>query len=164
MNRKTNTRRETGVTVLPTIEKLSGQQSRISPIPEPSQSNVLEDISLSLRKDTVTALVGVSGSGKTTLLKLHARILPPHPGGYPGAGDMNIQMMSPDLWRGQCGVGDAGRIHIFSDTIASNIALGEQDINTEPVALCGKNGLHRRFHRSAAPGLQYPHRPGRAHA
>jgi ATP-binding cassette subfamily B protein len=43
---------------------------------------------------------------------------------------MNIQMMSPDLWRKQCGVVMQDG-YIFSDTIARNIALGEQDINTE---------------------------------
>jgi ATP-binding cassette subfamily B protein len=120
--------RETGVTVLPTIEKLTVSKVEFT-YPGAIQRNVLEDISLSLKKDTVTALVGVSGSGKTTLLKLMLGFYPPTQGDII-AGDMNIQMMSPDLWRKQCGVVMQDG-YIFSDTIARNIALGEQDINTE---------------------------------
>jgi ATP-binding cassette subfamily B protein len=120
--------RETGVTVLPTIEKLTVSHLEFT-YPGAIQRNVLENISLSLKKDTVTALVGVSGSGKTTLVKLLLGFYPPSKGDVI-AGDMNIQMMSPDLWRKQCGVVMQDG-YIFSDTIARNIALGEQEIKTE---------------------------------
>ncbi len=120
--------RETGVSVLPTIEKLTVSKVEFT-YPGAIQRNVLEDITLSLKKDTVTALVGVSGSGKTTLVKLMLGFYPPTQGDII-AGDTNIQLMSPDLWRKQCGVVMQDG-YIFSDTIARNIALGEQDINTE---------------------------------
>ncbi|MCK5065918.1 MAG: peptidase domain-containing ABC transporter [Bacteroidales bacterium] len=120
--------RETGVTVLPTIEKITVSNLDFT-YPGAIQRNVLENISLTLKKDTVTALVGVSGSGKTTLLKLLLGFYPPNKGDVT-AGDMNIQMMSPDLWRKQCGVVMQDG-YIFSDTIARNIALGEQDIKAE---------------------------------
>jgi ATP-binding cassette subfamily B protein len=120
--------RETGVTVLPTIEKLIVSNLEFT-YPGAIQRNVLENISLSLKKDTVTALVGVSGSGKTTLVKLLLGFYPPAKGEVI-AGDMNIQMMSPDLWRKQCGVVMQDG-YVFSDTIARNIALGEQEIKTE---------------------------------
>ncbi len=120
--------KETGVTVLPSIEKLTVSNLDFT-YPGAIQRNVLENISLSLKKDTVTALVGVSGSGKTTLLKLLLGFYPPGKGEVI-AGDMNIQMMSPDLWRQQCGVVMQDG-YIFSDTVARNIALGEQDIKTE---------------------------------
>ncbi|TFH22639.1 MAG: peptidase domain-containing ABC transporter [Bacteroidia bacterium] len=120
--------RETGVTVLPTIEKLTVNKLEFT-YPGAIQRNVLENISLTLKKDTVTALVGVSGSGKTTLVKLLLGFYPPAKGEII-AGDMNIQMMAPDLWRRQCGVVMQDG-YIFSDTIARNIALGEQEIKTE---------------------------------
>ena len=120
--------RETGVSVLPTIEKLTVNKVEFT-YPGAIQRSVLEDINLSLKKDTVTALVGVSGSGKTTLVKLMLGFYPPTQGDII-AGDTNIQLMSPDLWRKQCGVVMQDG-YIFSDTIARNIALGEQDINTE---------------------------------
>jgi ATP-binding cassette subfamily B protein len=97
---------------------------------------VLEDISMSLEKDTVTALVGVSGSGKTTLMKLLLGFYSPGEGDI-RAGDMNLQMISPDLWRKQCGVVMQDGF-IFSDTIASNIALGVQDINPEQLMYAAK--------------------------
>ena len=120
--------RETGVTVLPSIEKLSIRDLEFS-YPGALQRNVLEGISMSLKKDTVTALVGVSGSGKSTLVKLLLGFYPPGKGDI-RAGDMNIQMIQPDLWRKHCGVVMQDGF-IFSDTIARNIAMGEQDINTD---------------------------------
>ncbi len=120
--------RETGVTLLPAIEKITVNNLEFA-YPGAIQRNVLENINLTLKKDTVTALVGVSGSGKTTLVKLLLGFYPPSKGEVI-AGDMNIQMMSPDLWRKQCGVVMQDG-YIFSDTIARNIALGEQNINTE---------------------------------
>jgi len=120
--------RETGVTVLPTIDKLSIRDLDFS-YPGALPRNVLEGITMTLKKDTVTALVGVSGSGKSTLVKLLLGFYPPGKGDI-RAGDMNIQMMQPDLWRKQCGVVMQDGF-IFSDTIARNIAMGEQDINTD---------------------------------
>ncbi len=120
--------RETGVTVLPSIDRLSVSHLDFS-YPGALTRNVLEDITMTLRKDTVTAIVGVSGSGKTTLIKLLLGFYPPLKGEI-RAGDMNIQMMSPDLWREQCGVVMQDG-YIFSDTIARNIALGVQEINAD---------------------------------
>jgi ATP-binding cassette subfamily B protein len=120
--------KETGVTVMPVIDRIAVNKLAFS-YPGAIARNVLEDISLTLKKDTVTAVVGVSGSGKTTLMKLLLGFYPPSEGEI-RVGDMNIQMMSPDLWRSHCGVVMQDG-YIFSDTIANNIALGEQDINTD---------------------------------
>jgi ATP-binding cassette subfamily B protein len=120
--------RETGITVLPAIDRIAVSQLAFS-YPGALTRRVLEDINLTLKKDTVTAIVGVSGSGKTTLVKLLLGFYPPGEGEI-RVGDMNIQMMSPDLWRGQCGVVMQDG-YIFSDTIAKNIALGEHQINTD---------------------------------
>ena len=127
--------RETGVTILPAIDKLSVNKLEFT-YPGAIQRNVLENINLTLKKDTVTALVGVSGSGKTTLLKLLLGFYPPAKGDI-RAGDTNIQMMSPDLWRKQCGVVMQDGF-IFSDTIARNIALGEHEIKTEQLLYAAK--------------------------
>lgn len=127
--------KDTGVTVLPVIEHITVSDLDFT-YPGAIQRNVLEKINLTLKKDTVTALVGVSGSGKTTLLKLLLGFYPPAKGEI-SAGDMNIQMMSPDLWRRQCGVVMQDG-YIFSDTIARNIALGEQDIKPEQLLYAAK--------------------------
>jgi ATP-binding cassette subfamily B protein len=120
--------RETGITVLPAIDRVTVNNLEFS-YPGALNRNVLEDINLTLQKDTVTAIVGVSGSGKTTLIKLLLGFYEPIQGEI-RVGDMNIQMMSPDLWRGQCGVVMQDGF-IFSDTIAKNIALGEQYIKSD---------------------------------
>ncbi|MGW8314858.1 MAG: peptidase domain-containing ABC transporter, partial [Bacteroidales bacterium] len=120
--------KETGVTVLPAIDRVTVNHLGFS-YPGALTRKVLEEINLTLRKDTVTAIVGVSGSGKTTLIKLLLGFYPPDTGEI-RAGDMNIQMMSPDLWREQCGVVMQDG-YIFSDTIARNIALGEQEIHPD---------------------------------
>jgi ATP-binding cassette subfamily B protein len=127
--------RETGVTVLPSIDKLVVSNLEFN-YPGAIQRNVLENISLTLKKDTVTAIVGVSGSGKTTLVKLLLGFYPPAKGDI-RAGDMNLQMMSPDLWRSQCGVVMQDG-YIFSDTIAKNIAMGELDIKVDQLLYAAK--------------------------
>ncbi len=120
--------RETGVTMLPVIDRVTVSNLEFA-YPGAIARNVLEDIHMTLRKDTVTAIVGVSGSGKTTLVKLLLGFYTPAKGEI-RVGDMNIQMMSPDLWRGECGVVMQDG-YIFSDTIAKNIALGEQEIKPD---------------------------------
>jgi ATP-binding cassette subfamily B protein len=120
--------RETGVTVLPRIDRISASNLSFS-YPGAITRNVLEDIQLELRRDTVTAIVGVSGSGKTTLVKLLLGFYPPGNGEI-RIGDMNLQMMSPDVWRSNCGVVMQDGF-LFSDTIAKNIALGEAEIKPD---------------------------------
>jgi ATP-binding cassette subfamily B protein len=120
--------KQTGVTVLPAIDRVSVSGLEFS-YPGALSRNVLEGINLTLKKDTVTAVVGVSGSGKTTLVKLLLGFYPPASGEI-RVGDMNIQMMSPDLWRSHCGVVMQDGF-IFSDTIAKNIALGVETIKPE---------------------------------
>jgi len=119
---------ETGISVMPVIDKIV-VNNLVFTYPGAINRNVLEEINLTLKKDTVTAVVGVSGSGKTTLIKLLLGFYPPA-GGEIRVGDMNMQMMSPDLWRGNCGVVMQDG-YIFSDTIAKNVALGEQEIKTD---------------------------------
>ncbi len=119
---------QTGVTVLSSIDKVGVNKLTFS-YPGAIARNVIEDVSMTLKKDSVTALVGVSGSGKTTLLKLLLGFYPPASGEI-RVGNMNLKMMPPDLWRDQCGVVMQDG-YLFSESIASNIALGEESVNTD---------------------------------
>ncbi len=119
---------DTGMTILPVIDRIAVNQLDFT-YPGAISRNILEGINITLRKDTVTALVGISGSGKTTLIKLLLGFYPPTKGEI-RIGDMNIQMIPPDLWRSQCGVVMQDGF-IFSDTIAKNIALGEHEIKPD---------------------------------
>ena len=91
--------------------------------------NVLEDISLAIPAGKVTAIVGMSGSGKTTIVKLLLGFYPPKKGEIL-AGGTNLKNIRPSDWRARCGaVMQDG--FIFSDTIARNIAVGEEHIDTQ---------------------------------
>ncbi len=90
---------------------------------------VLDDISLTIPQQQVTAIVGASGSGKTTLLKLLLGFYAPNKGCIK-VGDTSITQINPHLWRAKSGaVMQDG--FIFSDTIANNIAVGAEQINIE---------------------------------
>jgi len=119
---------ESSLAVLPAIEKVQVNKLSFS-YPGAITRKVVEEVNLSLQKDAVTALVGVSGSGKTTLLKLLLGFYPPSEGEI-RIGDMNLQMVPPELWRSRCGVVMQDGF-IFSDSIARNIALGEDHIKTD---------------------------------
>ena len=88
---------------------------------------VLKDINLKILEGKVTALVGMSGSGKTTLIKLLLGFYPPTDGTIK-IGDVDINNIEPSVWREKCGtVMQDG--FIFSDTIARNIALNDENID-----------------------------------
>ena len=91
--------------------------------------NVLENITLEIPAGKVTAIVGMSGSGKTTIVKLLLGFYPPKKGEI-FAGSTNLKNIRPSDWRARCGaVMQDG--FIFSDTIARNIAVGEEHIDTQ---------------------------------
>lgn len=89
--------------------------------------NVLNDISISIPKGKVTAIVGLSGSGKTTLLKLLLKFYEPN-GGAIMIGNRNLNMIEEGFWRSKCGVVLQDG-YIFSDTIAGNITVGFDEID-----------------------------------
>lgn len=90
---------------------------------------VLEDINLDIPEHKVTAIVGASGSGKTTLVKLLLGFYTPNKGTI-RLGDIPIENINPHLWRAKSGaVMQDG--FIFSDSIANNIAVGDDEPNIE---------------------------------
>ena len=90
---------------------------------------VLKDLSLHIPANKITAIVGVSGSGKTTLMKLLLRFYDPEKGEIL-VNKTNINMISQRTWRTYCGV-VMQEGYIFNNTIASNIAVGEDYIDNK---------------------------------
>ncbi len=88
---------------------------------------VLSDVSLHIPAGKVTAIVGTSGSGKTTLLKLLLKFYPPTRGEI-RLGNVNLSSFEATLWRQRCGVVMQDG-YIFSDTIANNVALGDDRVD-----------------------------------
>ncbi len=102
---------------------------------------VLENINLTIPQGKVTAIVGTSGSGKTTLLKILLKVYDQYDGEIRiGATDNQSQQpensfeggirfnyLGHSYWRQICGaVMQDG--YIFNDTIARNIAVGQEEI------------------------------------
>ena len=86
---------------------------------------ILKNINLTIPQGKVTAIVGSSGSGKTTLLKLLLKFYQPQNGEI-YIGQVPFQDLSHRVWRDHVGtvLQDS---YIFSETIANNIALGDED-------------------------------------
>lgn len=87
----------------------------------------LKNISLEIPANRITAIVGSSGSGKTTLMKLLLGFYP-YTEGRIRAGEDDLQHINTASWRACCGV-VMQEGYIFSDTVARNIALGEEEID-----------------------------------
>jgi ATP-binding cassette, subfamily B, bacterial len=98
----------------------------------PASEKVLDDINLTIPEGKVTAIVGTSGSGKTTLIKLLLKFYKPQRGEI-RTGNIHLNNISARMWRSHCGsVMQDG--YIFSDTIARNIAVGEENIDKRKLA------------------------------
>ena len=117
---------EEKITLLPEsgdlfLEQVSFQYSG------PHSPTVLNNINLRIPKGHTTAIVGTSGSGKTTILKLLLNFYNPVEG-IIRLGDINLGNINSKLWRSKCGVVMQDG-YIFYDTIAKNIALGDEIID-----------------------------------
>ena len=90
---------------------------------------VLKDLSLEIPSNKTTAIVGVSGSGKSTLMKLLLGFYQVDEGEIK-INNFNLKNISPKEWRRNCGV-VMQEGYIFNDTIAKNIAVGEDYVDKE---------------------------------
>ncbi len=84
----------------------------------------LANVSFVARRGTVTAIVGRSGSGKTSLVRLLPRFYEPDAGRILLDGVPLDEYPLADLRRQIALVGQ--RVMLFDDTLAANIAYGEQ--------------------------------------
>ena len=108
-----------------TIKDLSFKYDIYSP------KDILSDINLSIPNGKVTAIVGASGSGKTTLVKLLLGFYEPLNGSIQ-IGSANLSEYNLGWWRSQCGaVMQEG--YLFSDTIARNIAISDDEPDIERI-------------------------------
>lgn len=92
---------------------------------------VIKDLNLTIRKGSITAIVGASGSGKSTLIKMMLAFY------YPQMGDLllddtKMSEIISDEWRKRCGVVMQDG-YIFSGTVMENIAIADPTPNIEAV-------------------------------
>ena len=93
---------------------------------------VLHNLSLEIPANKTTAIVGASGSGKTTLMKLLLGFYQVNDGDIM-VDNFNLKNISQKEWRRNCGV-VMQEGYIFNDSIAKNIAVGEDYVDKEKLA------------------------------
>ena len=91
--------------------------------PGAGNAAVLDSINLVIPQGKITAIVGSSGSGKSTLIKLLLKFYETQQGNIT-IGNNDINNISHRAWRQNIGV-VMQESFIFSDSIAANIAIGE---------------------------------------
>jgi ATP-binding cassette subfamily B protein len=92
---------------------------------------VLNNVNVMVPHGKITAIVGNSGSGKTTLLKMLLKFYESQNGNIKAGGN-DLQNISHNAWRKKIGV-VMQESFIFSDSIAANIAVGDEVIQMEKV-------------------------------
>ncbi|MGB3801331.1 MAG: ATP-binding cassette domain-containing protein [Lewinella sp.] len=118
----------------------------------PGSRPVLNNINASFPAGKVTAIVGASGSGKSTLLKLLLGFYQPESGEVL-VGETNLQRLDPSIWRRNTGVVSQDGF-IFSDTVARNIALGEEGVDESRLLRAVEVAQIRRFIERLPEGYQ----------
>lgn len=118
-----NTNEQSYLQTLPTNTTINLQNLSFA-YPGAGNNPVLKDITIQIPQGKTTAIVGTSGSGKTTLIKLLLQFY----NNYEGeiyVGESRLNYYGAAFWRKQCGaVLQDG--YIFNDTIAKNIAVGDE--------------------------------------
>ncbi len=107
------------------------------------ESLVLKKLSFSIPQGKTTAIVGESGSGKTTILKLLLKFYFPLKGSIT-LGGVNFRNVNPQWWNYNCGAVLQDSF-IFSDTIAKNIALGDDVIDRDRLVSSVRMSNIQRF-------------------
>lgn len=97
----------------------------------PAAPLILNNINLTIPEGKLTAIVGSSGSGKTTLMKMLLKFYEPDQGSISICG-IPFTNISVKKWRSQCGV-VMQEGFIFNDTVAANIAFGQNNTVKEKI-------------------------------
>lgn len=96
----------------------------------------LDDISFGVKAGEILAIIGTTGSGKSTIATLLMRMYDPQ-NGQILVDKENIKDFNLKFYRSQIGYVPQD-VFLFSDTLARNIAFGEDVINMEEVEASAK--------------------------
>lgn len=113
---------------------------------------VLHDISFSMQKHTMTALVGPSGGGKSTIANLLARLWDVKSGKVAIRGTDIRDVPLSELMEQISMVFQ--RVYLFQDTIYNNISMGKPDATEEEVYEAAKKARCYDFIMALPDGFQ----------
>jgi len=107
----------------------------------------LDEVSLTIRPGELIVLTGPSGAGKSSLLSLLLRFATPT-SGVITAGAVDLTQIPADRWRSQI-AWVPQHPHLFTATVAENIALGQPSARREDIVaaarLAGADDFIRRL-------------------
>ncbi len=98
--------------------------------------NVIDDISCTFKKNSLTAIVGPSGGGKSTILKLIARFWDVNSGSIK-IGGVALNEINPDQWLKHISM-VLQEVYLFHDTIRENIMFGNKNAMEEDMIRASK--------------------------
>ncbi len=102
-----------------------------------ADSDALSDIDLHIPAGTTVALVGRTGAGKSTVVKLLARFYDPTSGSV-RVDDEDLRRYPLHGYRGRLGVVPQ-EAHLFTGTVASNIAYGRPDASRAEIEAAARS-------------------------
>lgn len=105
--------------------------------------DVLQDISLTLPANSLTAFVGPSGSGKSTLMKLCARFYDPQKGRVFFNG-VPMDEINPESLMSRISMVFQD-VYLFQDTIRNNIRFGKPDATEEEIVAAARKACCHDF-------------------
>ena len=111
---------------------------------------ILHDISFTVGRGAVTAIVGPSGAGKSTLIALVARLYDPDAGRILVDG-RDMRDLDLHAWRRRLAVVSQDTF-IFNDTAANNIAFGRADQPLERIHAAARLAAAEEFIQSLPDG------------
>ena len=111
---------------------------------------IIDDVTLDIKENTTTAIVGPSGGGKTTITSLISRFWDVNEG-YVTLGGKDVRKYSFDsLMENFSFVFQ--RVYLFEDTIANNIRFGRPEASMEEVIAAAKKAACHDFIMSLPDG------------
>ncbi len=113
-------------------------------------NEILNDVSLEIPENTMTAFVGPSGAGKTTLAMLIARFWDVN-GGSVSIGGRDVREYTLESLMSRISV-VFQNVYLFADTIENNIKFGMNDASHEDVVAAAKKACCHDFIMSLPDG------------
>jgi len=111
-----------------------------------TQRQILNNLSFSVNKNDLVAIVGRNGAGKSTALELIQRFYTPTAGRIL-VGNMDLQLWEEETWCKRLGTMSQD-IFLFNTSIRENIKYGKSNATDDEIKLaCHQSGLNEILHR-----------------